>query len=103
MLQQAIEPFCRMLGGAVQSPSAEGRDVAKLINEHIRVASTNASIASLIVNDVLPEGRKFRAAFIRDIASKLLPMLVALIDQGKRDGELRADLDSQLTALSMQH
>jgi AcrR family transcriptional regulator len=101
MLQQAIDPFSRMLGGAAQSKSEEGQNIETLIAGHIRTVSANAWIASLIVNDVLPEGGKFRASFIRDIASKLLPMLVELIEQGKRDGRFRKDLDAQLTALSI--
>jgi TetR/AcrR family transcriptional regulator len=101
MLQQAIEPFSRMLSGAAASPSATTPDLAALMDGHIRMASANAWIASLIVNEVLPEGGKFRAAFIRDIASKLLPKLVALIEHGKRDGKFRDDVDPQLTALSI--
>jgi TetR/AcrR family transcriptional regulator len=99
MLQQAIEPFSKMLSGATGTPTDP--DISTLMDGHIRMAAANAWIASLIVNEVLPEGGKFRAAFIRDIASKLLPMLVALIEHGKRDGKFRRDIDPQLTALSI--
>jgi TetR/AcrR family transcriptional regulator len=101
MLQQAIEPLSQMLSGAVQAPASESRDLVALIDGHIRTVSANTWIASLIVNEVLPEDGKFRAAFIKDIASKLLPMVVAVIEQGKRDGQFRAELDSRLTALSI--
>jgi AcrR family transcriptional regulator len=101
MLQDAIEPLRRMLGGAVDAPSAPTVDVAALIEGHIRIAAANTWIPSLIVNEVLPEGGKFRATFVRDIASKLLPMLVELIEQGRREGKFRSDLDAQLTALSI--
>jgi TetR/AcrR family transcriptional regulator len=101
MLQQATEPFSRMLSGATASPSATAPELSVLMDGHIRMGSANAWIASLIVNEVLPEDGKFRAAFIRDIASKLLPMLVALIEHGKREGKFRSDVDPQLTALSI--
>jgi hypothetical protein len=99
MLQDAIEPLSRMLGGA--DARAPQPDIAGLIEGHIRIAAGNAWIPSLIVNEVLPEGGKFRAAFVRDIASKLLPMLVELVEQGRREGRFRADVDARLTALSI--
>ena len=101
MLQEAVEPLTRMLSGAVDAPTRSDTDVAALIDGHIRMAAANAWLASLIVNDVLPEGGKFRAAFVRDIASRLLPMLVSLIEQGRREGKFRKDIDAQLTALSI--
>jgi TetR/AcrR family transcriptional regulator len=102
MLQQAIEPFARMLSGAVGGGSSvPPADLATLINGHIRMAAANAWIAPLIVNEVLPEDGQFRAAFVRDIASRLLPMLVELLDQGRKSGKFRDDLDPRLTALSI--
>lgn len=101
MLEQAIEPFSRMLGSAVDTPTGSVEDITGLMEGHIRTAAANTWIASLIVNEVLPEGGKFRAAFVRDIASRLLPMLVALIEQGRREGKFRNDLDPHLTALSI--
>jgi AcrR family transcriptional regulator len=101
MLQDAIEPLRRMLSGAVDASAAPAVDIAGLIEGHIRIAAANAWIPTLIVNEVLPEGGKFRATFVRDIASKLLPMLVQLIEQGRREGKFRADLDPQLAALSI--
>lgn len=101
MLQDAIEPLSRLLGGAGNAPSQQGPDLTALIDGHIRTVAANGWLASLIVNEVLPEGGKFRAAFVRDIASRLLPMLVTLIEQGRRDGRFRADVDPQLTALSI--
>jgi TetR/AcrR family transcriptional regulator len=102
MLQEAIEPFGRMLSGAVDGESSASRaDLSALINGHIRMAAANAWIAPLIVNEVLPEGGQFRATFVRDIASRLLPMLVELIEQGRQAGKFRDDIDPRLTALSI--
>ncbi|HVF17373.1 MAG TPA: TetR/AcrR family transcriptional regulator [Steroidobacteraceae bacterium] len=102
MLQEAIEPFGRMLSGAVSSESDAPRaDLSALINGHLRMAAANAWIAPLIVNEVLPEDGQFRAAFVRDIASRLLPMLVEVIEQGRQAGKFRNDIDPRLTALSI--
>jgi AcrR family transcriptional regulator len=101
MVQEAIEPFIRMLSGAVDAPSGSSDDLAALVEGHMRTAAANAWIASLIVHDVLPEGGKFRATFVRDIASRLLPMLGELLEQGRREGRFREDLDARLTAWSI--
>jgi TetR/AcrR family transcriptional regulator len=102
MLQEAIEPFGRMLSGAVSSESDAPRaDLSALINGHLRMAAANAWIAPLIVNEVLPEDGQFRAEFVRDIASRLLPMLVEVIEHGRQAGEFRNDIDPRLTALSI--
>lgn len=102
MLQEAIEPFSRMLGDAVANQAERTpADLQALVAGHLRVAAANAWIAPLVVNEVLPEDGQFRAAFVRDIASRLLPMLVALIEQGRQQGKLRRDIDPALTALSI--
>jgi TetR/AcrR family transcriptional regulator len=102
MLQQAIEPLGRMLSSAVEARAdATPMDLASLIGGHIRMAASNSWFAPLIVNEVLPESGQFRAAFVRDIASKLLPMLVELLERGRAAGTYREDIDPRLTALSI--
>jgi AcrR family transcriptional regulator len=102
MLQEAIEPFGRVLSAAVGvREGAPPADLAALIGGHVRTVVANSWIATLIVNEVLPEGGQFRAAFVRDIAARLLPMLVQLLEHGRKNGTLRGDIDPQLTALSI--
>ena len=101
MMQAAIEPFTRMLTGAVTADAKSEFDLARLVEGHLRVAAANSWLASLIVNDVLPESGQFRAAFTREIAGRMLPMLVQLIEHGRASGHLRSDIDPQLTALSI--
>jgi AcrR family transcriptional regulator len=101
MLQEAIEPFIRVLNGTSNVSDVDALDFGNLIEGQIRMGAANTWIASLIVNEVLPEGGKFRAAFGRDVVARLLPMLVALIERGRCEGRLRADIDPRLTALSI--
>jgi len=102
MLQEAIEPFGKMLGNAVaEHADVPPADVAMLIGGHIRTVAANSWLAPLIVNEVLPEHGKFRAAFVRDIAGKLLPLLVQVLEEGRKNGRLRRDIDPHLTALSI--
>src|SRR5690606_3371848 len=100
MVQEAIEPFVRMLSMDAGSADASG-DVASVVDAHMRTAAANPWVASLIVNEVLPEGGKLRAAFVRNIGSRLLPGLVELIEKARRAGKLREDIDARLTALSI--
>jgi AcrR family transcriptional regulator len=102
MLQQAIEPFDRMLSAAIDEHSdLPPTNLALLIAGHLRTVAANSWLAPLIVNEVLPEHGKFRAAFVRDIAGKLLPMLVQVLEDGRKSGKLRRDIDPKLTALSI--
>lgn len=102
MLQEAIEPFGRMLSAAIDEHSdLPPADLALLIGGHIRTVAANSWLAPLIVNEVLPEHGKFRATFVREIAGKLLPMLVQLLEEGRKNGRLRRDIDPHLTALSI--
>jgi TetR/AcrR family transcriptional regulator len=104
MLQEAIAPFARMLSGAVdvtQSRQPGTTDLPMLMSAHVRTAAANPWIASLIINEVLPEHGQFRATFIKEIAAVLLPKLVELIEQGRTAGRFRSDIDPHLTALSI--
>jgi AcrR family transcriptional regulator len=102
MLQEAIEPFDRMLSAAIdERPDLPPADLALLIGGHIRAVAANSWLAPLLINEVLPEHGKFRAAFVRDIAGRLLPILVQLLEEGRKNGRLRRDIDPHLTALSI--
>ena len=101
MLQEVIAPVGRMLGAAAGDSSAGSMDLAALMSMHIRTVAKHPWVATLIVNEVLAEGGKFRATFVREIAGQFVPLLVRLIEQGCQSGQLRRDLDPQLTALSI--
>ncbi|HKE96022.1 MAG TPA: TetR/AcrR family transcriptional regulator [Povalibacter sp.] len=100
MLQEAIEPFQRQLAAAL---STENRapDLPVLIAAHMRTAAAHPWIPVLIVHEVLAEGGRFRATFIRDVAGPMLSMLVQVIERGRVSGQLRPDLDARLAALSL--
>jgi TetR/AcrR family transcriptional regulator len=100
MLQETVEPLGHLLAGALQSGPA-APDIGALIAAHVRTVAANPWIATLIVTEVLPEGGRFRAAFMRDVAGRMLPMIVELLDRERRAGRVRSDLDPRLGALSL--
>lgn len=101
MLERAIEPFRALLGTALMPDTERQVDLTALINKHMRTAAENPWIATFIVNEVFAEKGRFRATFIRDISSRLLPMLIELLERGCRAGHFRKDLDPKLAALSL--
>jgi TetR/AcrR family transcriptional regulator len=50
---------------------------------------------------VFSEPGRLRPIFIKEVAARMLPMLVALIERGRASGKFRADLDPNLAALSL--
>ncbi|HEY8537400.1 MAG TPA: TetR/AcrR family transcriptional regulator [Steroidobacteraceae bacterium] len=99
MLHEAVQPFTRLLSAA--KATRPTTDIGSIVDGHIRTIAANPWIVTLLVHEVLPEGGKFRPTFVREIASRLFPMLVGIVEQGQRDGHLRADLDPRLVALSV--
>jgi TetR/AcrR family transcriptional regulator len=99
LLQDAVQPFANSLRTAATPPQTT--DIATLIDAHVRAIAANPWIVTLLVHEMLPEGGKPRVTFLRDLASRWLQMLVAIVEHGRREGRLRADIDARLTALSI--
>jgi TetR/AcrR family transcriptional regulator len=100
MLDRAIRPLREKLAGLLMQ--ADGAlDVPSLITLHMRTVAANSWIPVFILNEVLAEKGRFRATFIREIASRQLPLIVELLERGRVAGNFRADLDCRLAALSL--
>lgn len=100
IVADAIDPFTRQLTGALAQAPAQTIDPATLIAVHMRTGAANPWLGSLLANEVLAEGGELRTDFIRDVAQRLAPMLIRVLDSARARGELRADLDPKLTTLS---
>jgi TetR/AcrR family transcriptional regulator len=95
MLNDAIQPLFTMVDGA---PTLE---LEQLIRLQMQINAANPWIATLIVNEVFAGEGRLRALFIREVASRVLPRLIALLTQAQSQGRMRADLDPRLAALSL--
>ena len=100
MLEEAVEPLRHLLADVLR-PGTGAPDIGMLIAAQLRTVAANPWIATLILNEVLAEGGRFRAIFIRDVAGRMLPMLVELFDRERRAGRIREDLNPRLAALSL--
>src|SRR5690606_19386967 len=81
MLEEAIGPFRDLLRGALAENADPRADLITLIQGHMRTAAANPWIATLLINEVLGGKGRFRPTFIRDVASRLLPMVVELLER----------------------
>jgi TetR/AcrR family transcriptional regulator len=100
MLDRAIQPLRERLAGLLMQ--ADGAlDVPSLIALHMRTVATQSWIPVFILNEVLVEKGRFRATFIREIASRQLPLVVELLERGRAAGNFRPDLDCRFAALSL--
>lgn len=100
MLDRAILPVRERLTGLLLQ--ADGPlDITSLLATHMRTVATNSWIPVFILNEVLVEKGRFRATFLREIASRQLPLVVELLERGRVAGRFRPDLDPRLAALSL--
>jgi TetR/AcrR family transcriptional regulator len=99
MLDRAIRPLRDMLAGSLES--AAPIEVPTLIRAQMQTAAANAWIPPFVLNEVFAERGRFRATFIRDIASRHLPLVIELIERGKSSGRFRPDIEPRYAALSL--
>ena len=101
MIERVIKPVRELLAGSSTQGDAALPDVPTLIGLHMHSVAANSWVASFMVNEVFAEKGRFRATFIRDIASRQLPLLIELFERGRNSGRFRRDLDARLAALSL--
>ncbi|MBL8271674.1 TetR/AcrR family transcriptional regulator [Steroidobacter sp.] len=100
MLDAAIAPVRERLAGLLMQTGGP-MDIPALMAMHMRTVATNSWIPVFILNEVLAEKGRFRATFIREIASRQLPLVVELLERGRAAGAFRQDLNPKLAALSL--
>lgn len=72
-----------------------------LLEAAMRMWATNPWLPGLIIREVLSPDGPLRSMFVREFPERLAPMIEQLVRTGIERGQLRADLDPQLTVLSM--
>jgi len=101
MLEHAIRPMRELMAGALAQAEAARPDPADVIRMHMSTVARNPWIPPFVINEVFAEKGRFRATFIRDIASRQMPLLIELLERGRSSGKFRADLEPRLAALSL--
>jgi TetR/AcrR family transcriptional regulator len=96
MLDEAIQPLLQLF-----EAGAPPIELEQLVQRQMQLNAANPWIATLIVNEVFAGEGRLRALFIREVASRVLPRLIELLTRARAAGELRADLEPRLAALSL--
>lgn len=100
MLEGAFAPVVAALRRLAAPERAEQVDVSEVIRLYTRMLGDNPWVPQLIVHEVLAEGGRFREQFIEHFAGRLAPVLIGILRRAQARGEIRADVDPRLAALS---
>ena len=100
MLEVAVRPLFEALQPVANGAQGAPVDMAEAIRLYTRMLASNPWVPSLIVQEVLAEGGRFREQFIEHFASRLAPLFMGIVRREQARGVLRRDLDPRLAALS---
>jgi AcrR family transcriptional regulator len=96
MLDEAIQPLLQLF-----EDGAPPVELEQLVHLQMQLNAANPWIATLIVNEVFAGEGRLRALFIRQVAARMLPRLIALLRRARAAGKLRDDIEPRLAALSL--
>jgi TetR/AcrR family transcriptional regulator len=100
MLEGAFAPVVTALRRLADPVHAEQFDVSEVVRLYARMLGDNPWVPQLIVHEVLAEGGRFREQFIEHFAGRLAPIFISILRRAQASGEIRADVDPRLAALS---
>lgn len=99
MVSQAIGPIFAQLERAARGSG--GLTLDEFLQRYQQLLAANPWLPNLVVREVLYSKGPFRDTFIERFAARAGNALTKLVDQERADGQLRADLDPRLGALSL--
>jgi TetR/AcrR family transcriptional regulator len=100
MLEGAFAPVAEAMQRLADPARVEQVDVTEVVRLYTRMLAGNPWVPQLIVQEVLAEGGRFRDQFIEHFAGRLAPVFVGILKRAQARGEIRADVDPRLAALS---
>lgn len=101
VLQHALGPILARLQSATEHPPDSEDRLPRFVHDYMRLLADNPQVPSLIVRDVLTPGGQMRDTFVQGFAGRGGRGLRDLVKGAQALGTLRADLDPDLTALSL--
>jgi AcrR family transcriptional regulator len=99
MLDETVAPLRVRLAEGIASGAAD-LEPQTLMEMQMRLVAENPWIPKIIVNEVLARSGHLQPMFIRDFAGRHMPLLMKLLEQAQRSGNVRRDVDPKLVALS---
>ena len=96
VLNRSLEPLVAALSTLKQSHEASVADIADLL---ISMAAKHPNMPGLLAREVLLPGGEMQSYFLENLAPQLGGALPGLLEQEKRAGNLRDDIDPAYSAL----
>ncbi len=97
MLEERFAPLLQQL----ELLPDERPTLSQFVDSYVRMLAANPWLPNLVVREVLYGKSSFREQFIQRFASRAGLMVPQLIDEDKKAGRLRSDIDPVLAALSL--
>lgn len=101
MLEHALAPLFSALAEWEQETARGTPSIGGLIQAFLNVIAANHWLPALIVREVLGRAGPFRQRFVEQFAARGRSLVVKLISDMQQRGELRANADPALSALSL--
>jgi AcrR family transcriptional regulator len=99
MVQESVGPLFAALD---EAKTGERTDLpAELLRRHIATLTANPWLPNLVVREVLYGEAEFRDTFIEKFSGRIAAALTQALEEQRRAGTLRADLDPQLATLAI--
>jgi TetR/AcrR family transcriptional regulator len=100
MLEDAFAPVVEAMQRLADPARVDSVDITEVIRLYTRMLAGNPWVPQLIVQEVLAEGGRFRELFVEHFAGRLAPVFIGILRRAQARGEIRADVDPRLAALS---
>ncbi len=97
MLEEHFAPLLQQL----ELMPAERPELSYFVESYVRMLAANPWLPNLVVREALYGNGSFRELFIKRFAARAGKMVPALIDEERKAGHLRADLDPAYATLSL--
>ncbi len=97
MLEERFAPLLQQL----ELLPNERPSLSKFLESYVRMLAANPWLPNLVVREVLYGKSSFREQFIQRFAARAGRMVPTLIDEERKAGRLRTDLDPVLATLSL--
>jgi AcrR family transcriptional regulator len=100
MMRAAVAPLIERLE-KFASNAGPRLGVSDFMRTYMQTIAEHPSLPQLIVREVLPVNGRFRNVFFDELAGKAAVLLPAAMRRARAEGQLRADADDTLAALSL--
>jgi TetR/AcrR family transcriptional regulator len=101
MLERTLERLLAGFREIAAAPAGARGPIPELLRLYVGTLSRDPWLPRLMIREVLSDGAPFREEFIERFAKRAASLIPALMEQERKAGRLRGDLDPVLATLSL--